>query len=91
MLSYATVAQDIVGPDGPDDPSTLEKYITVTQHENGTILPKGKDGKVTLYSGNDQKFTISSNPDYTIEQVLVDGKALLLEKGLTSYTYTFRR
>lgn len=48
MLSYATVAQDIVGPDGPDDPSTLEKYITVTQHENGTILPKGKDGKVTL-------------------------------------------
>ena len=91
MLSYATVAQDIVGPDGPDDPSTLEKYITVTQHENGTILPKGKDGKVTLYSGNDQKFTIASNPGYAIEQVIVDGKALLLDKGLTSYTYTFRK
>ena len=52
LLSVGTRAQEVVGPDGPDGPSTGEKTITVTQVTGGTISPTGDaDGKVTVKGG----------------------------------------
>ena len=57
LLSVGTRAQEVVGPDGPDGPSTGEKTITVTQVTGGTISPTGDtDGKVTVKGGPDRAY-----------------------------------
>ena len=59
LLSAGIRAQEVVGPDGPDGPSTGNKTITVVQAAGGRISPAGNsDGKVTVKGGTDQSFTI---------------------------------
>lgn len=92
LLSVGTRAQEVVGPDGPDGPSTGEKTITVTQVTGGTISPTGDtDGKVTVKGGTDRAFTIAAASGYEIGSILVDGTPLTdaAIAGSTSYTYTF--
>ena len=45
--------------------------ITVTAGPNGSVTP---DGTVGVPDGTDQEFTISADPGYRIESVLVDGE-----------------
>lgn len=92
LLSAGIRAQEVVGPDGPDGPSTGNKTITVVQAAGGRISPAGNsDGKVTVKGGTDQSFTIMATGGYEIGSILVDGQPLIDETiaGSASYTYTF--
>ncbi|MFC1719117.1 WD40 repeat domain-containing protein, partial [Candidatus Poribacteria bacterium] len=57
--------------------------ITSTSGESGNISPSGN---VTVECGEEQKFTITPNDCYHVEDVLVDGKSVLDQ--LTDNTYT---
>lgn len=92
LLSTGTWAQEVVGPDGPDGPSTGKKTITVTQATGGTISPAGNsDGKVTVNGGTDQAFTIIAAGGYEIGSILADGITLsdVTIAGSISYTYIY--
>lgn len=55
--------------------------ITATAGQNGAIAPSGT---VNVAEGTDQSFTITPNPGYEIESVLVDGTNV---GAVTSYTF----
>lgn len=88
LLSAAAGAQEIVGPGGPDSPSTGDKTITVTQSPGGTITPAG-DWVVTVVGGTSPVFTIRAKEGHVLASVSVDGVPLVIGKDLASYTYTF--
>lgn len=56
--------------------------ITASAGDHGTISPIGP---VDVVSGSDQTFTITADPDYKVEDVLVDGVSV---GEVTSYTFT---
>lgn len=56
--------------------------ITASANAGGSISP---NGVVTLAAGSNQTFTITTNPCYTLANVLVDGVA---QGAITSYTFT---
>ncbi|HNP48509.1 MAG TPA: hypothetical protein PKL85_06710, partial [Bacteroidia bacterium] len=56
--------------------------ITASAGPNGSISPNGAN---TVLCGNDQTFTITPNPCYAIDDVLVDGVS---QGAITSYTFT---
>lgn len=89
LLSAAAGAQEIVGPDGPDSPSTGDKTITVTQSPGGTITPAGSNGVVTVAGGTSPVFIIQAKEGHVLASVSVDGVPLVIGKDLASYTYTF--
>ena len=93
LLSAGAGAQEIIGPDDdPDNPSTGNKTITVTQALGGTISPTGDAlGKVSVKGGTDQAFTITANEGFNIGSLLVDGVSVDADNvaGKTSYVYTF--
>ena len=60
--------------------------ITASAGYSGSITPSGA---VKVDYGFDQAFTITSNPDYLIRELLVDGVAIPDAADKTSYTYTF--
>src|SRR5450759_2144690 len=57
--------------------------ITVTQAAHGNITPAGTAGVVSENDGADQAFTIKSDPNYHVADVLVDGSSV---GSVTSYT-----
>jgi len=61
-----------------NNPST----ITATAGANGSISPSGV---VTVNCGSAQTFTITPNPGYTVQDILVDGGSVGV---VTSYTFT---
>ncbi len=92
LLSAGIYAQEVVGPDGPDGPSTGKKTITVTQVTGGTITPAGDaQGEVTVNGGTDRAFSITASSGYEIGSIQVDGQPLTdtAITGSSSYTYTF--
>ena len=58
--------------------------ITAGAGTDGTISPSGS---VSVNSGDSQKFTVTANPEYSLNQVLVDGAAVTLAAD-SSYTFT---
>jgi len=56
--------------------------IVATTGPNGSINPSGD---VSVPEGSDRTFTISPNPAYVVEDVLVDGSSV---GAVTSYTFT---
>jgi len=59
--------------------------ITASAGTNGTISPTGA---VSVSQGHDQPFTITPNPNYLIDEVLVDGVSNASAKASGSYTFT---
>ena len=85
-------AQEVVGPDGPDSPSTGNKTITVIQAAGGTISPAGDaSGKVSVKGGTDQAFTVTATKGFEIGSLSVDGVSVdaALVAGKSAYVYTF--
>lgn len=90
LLPGALRAQEIVGPDDPDNPSTGDKTITVVQTSDGSITPAGIQGVVTVHSGTGQTFTIRPSEGFEIASVLVDDAEEALEDAdRASFSYTF--
>ena len=62
--------------------ATYTKYtITATAGEHGSITPTGKVG---VYRGNNQSFSITPDAGYAVADVLVDGQSVGAQ---TSYTF----
>ena len=92
LLSMGAGAQEVVGPDGPDSPSTGNKTITVIQAAGGTISPAGDaSGKVSVKGGADQAFTVTATKGFEIGSLSVDGVSVdaALVAGKSAYVYTF--
>ena len=62
---------------------TVTYTITATAGANGSISPSGA---VTVNSGASQTFTITPDTGYAVQDVIVDGVALL--SAVNSYTFT---
>ena len=63
--------------------SPVTYVITATAEEGGSIDPAGE---VTVENGKDQTFTITTNSNYRINEILVDGKSVTVNS-----TYTFEK
>ena len=83
LLCLAVTAWGQVGP-GPDGP-TVQYTITASAGDHGTVTPSGT---VRVTSGKEQRFRISPDKDYLVDQVLVDDKAVDFTAEGGIYTFS---
>lgn len=83
LLCLAVTVWGQVGP-GPDGP-TVQYTITALAGDHGTVTPSGT---VRVTSGKEQRFRISPDKDYLVDQVLVDDKAVDFTTEGGIYTFS---